>query len=967
MTGFGVFVGRDEELGRFARAAEVVRLFFVYGPAGVGKTTFAIRATEQLAARVGARRIAHTCRPDDRLATVSASLGALPVVVCLDDVHRAAHTMLDEIVDLATRGHPVWICATSREALPVSPMQVDHLVLRLPGLSRSGARALWTSLVDLYGPAMLSFDEALRRSGGSPLLLKQAFAGQLDVAGQDPLEILRLGPVEREILRELASFRRPPTLARVIQDRSEPETRAAVERLARRFLIEPTSSERSRDARSGARGGASRRSAASPPSTAAVSTQRSRIPSPIPSDVLYHAVRCGDDARAIDVLRLHTGLDALIGPSTSVTDRELSVALEMLARRRPLDAPLNLLRARIVARRGDVVVARRVLAPLADSGDPSFDLEVGELDFYVGDLDSAQDWLRRAASDSRVDLVGRLRARVVLIELLKQQAAFDAADSVLGGGSTNLEATGAFGLGFRAFLQAFLRYGRGQLDAAAKASAEAAEGFARFMEGLRPSSSAAKFMAGMTSAQRSLAGLIQAAVGAPPEDAVEPEGFAHRSLIFRLHARIVNAETLLLRGHMSDAEAIARETVLDSETHGLVVLALSASAVWVRAMLALGRTEEALGSLDKRLHAAEDIGLGGVALRLRAALAAALVDHGEWQSAAATADGGGRAWRASQPGPAGRLVALSALAVALGASRTRAAPRSREVAEGHDRAEAALDRVEALLVLEQPAKANTAAAGLVQRAELAGWQYLACRARGLEAEAAFCVGDFGLARSAFAEVRDRANRAGYAALRARADVLGAALLRMAGSTQEAERLLTDTAWRAEAAGWRGLAVTAAAALAVLQGRGKPIGGPGTQLARRLGLLDPIVSRLHGGDHDLWLTERQEATAFAQGDWAFVDLAHGRVRINGRVTDLSNHPTLLSMLAALSAPPGRIVPADELVHKVWGLTYHALRHRSRLVMSIARLRELIGGSTIETRQSGYRLMLGECRVLDSVAT
>jgi hypothetical protein len=50
-------------------------------------------------------------------------------------------------------------------------------------------------------------------------------------------------------------------------------------------------------------------------------------------------------------------------------------------------------------------------------------------------------------------------------------------------------------------------------------------------------------------------------------------------------------------------------------------------------------------------------------------------------------------------------------------------------------------------------------------------------------------------------------------------------------------------------------------------------------------------------------------------------------------------------------------------RAWGVDYHAVRHRSRLVVSIKRLRDALGAELIATVDGGYALTAPTWLVLE----
>src|SRR5262245_3046326 len=224
-----VFVGRTADLERVELSSHHVRLVVIYGVGGIGKTAFMMKAARRIVALVGGRLVYHDCRQGESPATLMHALfeqldgehaadgnlfGAVlrhaatsPLVLCLDNAHRPTDPgFCEALALLASRGAPVWVLAAARESLPFTATEIDHVVVRLGGLSPDESRALWQLLEQLYGPAPRAVDPL--SSGGNPLLLKHRFT-QPKLAVLDQLGLDMLPEAERDLLRELAAFRKP--------------------------------------------------------------------------------------------------------------------------------------------------------------------------------------------------------------------------------------------------------------------------------------------------------------------------------------------------------------------------------------------------------------------------------------------------------------------------------------------------------------------------------------------------------------------------------------------------------------------------------------------------------------------------------------------------------------------------------------------------------------------------------------
>ena len=443
-----VFVGRSAELDRFLTGAGSVRLLLVYGVAGIGKTSFLLRAGEHLANQRSARLAHVSCRPGDAVSSIArsaldqlglaegsgpgddfdrliASLRQSPLILCIDDAHRLGDaTIAEDLVALANAQLPLWICLASRQALPVSPRAIDHQVLRLGGLSAREMRGLWDELVALYGPAASSFEDVLRRCAGNPLLFKQAFADPLTPPPEDPLGLAQLPPAALSLLAELCVFRAATPLAALVGERSQEETLRWLGFLARRFLVDVRSSSfavhdlvRETVPRSLLAPGVVEH-------RRALDYYRSQVAptdpvTPATLELLHHALGCHEDALAETILRAHLSQPSSVLPPSVRVDHEVSEALANLATRRPLPLPLQLEQIRLEARHGDAPAALRRLQPIVDanSDDPFVAFVLGEVAFQAGDFDLAAVSLTRATADVRLILPARLWALVLYGEI----------------------------------------------------------------------------------------------------------------------------------------------------------------------------------------------------------------------------------------------------------------------------------------------------------------------------------------------------------------------------------------------------------------------------------------------------------------------------------------------------------------------------------------------------------------------
>jgi DNA-binding winged helix-turn-helix (wHTH) protein len=132
---------------------------------------------------------------------------------------------------------------------------------------------------------------------------------------------------------------------------------------------------------------------------------------------------------------------------------------------------------------------------------------------------------------------------------------------------------------------------------------------------------------------------------------------------------------------------------------------------------------------------------------------------------------------------------------------------------------------------------------------------------------------------------------------------------------------------------------------------------------RLDLAAPRLFRLREPEGVRYLTKQQaDAVRFAQ-EALGVDVLQRSVHVGGIAHSLAKRSGLWAVFAALLTEPGRVMSPDELAHHAWGVGYHAVRHRSRLVVSIKRLRDALGGDVITSAEGGYALSVPRWAVLE----
>jgi DNA-binding winged helix-turn-helix (wHTH) protein len=241
------------------------------------------------------------------------------------------------------------------------------------------------------------------------------------------------------------------------------------------------------------------------------------------------------------------------------------------------------------------------------------------------------------------------------------------------------------------------------------------------------------------------------------------------------------------------------------------------------------------------------------------------------------------------------------------------------------------------------------------------WQYLRARLAVLEAELAVRTGDATQAELALTEAEALCAERGYRREHAVAALVAVALARLSGDGDRA-RSWTGVA-AARAAGIApDLEASAAKLVDAATDRGQAQ-EPWAPWIDRLDLVAPRLFRLREPAGVRYLTKQQaDAVRFAPESLG-VDVPQRIVHVGGAAHSLAKRSGLWAVFAALITEPGRVMSPDELAHHAWGVGYHAVRHRSRLVVSIKRLRDALGGDAITSIGGGYALSVQGWAVLE----
>ena len=919
-----LFFGRTAELERYAGEMPRVRLAVVYGPGGVGKSAFALRASEELARAAGARLAWVRCRPHESASTLAASavasiagetssqpvarlLALGPLVLVIDDAHLADPGSVVELAEyLVTRNRAIHVCAASRAELPFSPVAVDHLVIKLAGLDREAAAALWAGLVSLYGPARRApgSDGHGRLAGGNPLLIKRAFAAD-PVAGDDSLGLGELTPLEQSLLVDLCTLRAPALRSSLSSAGQDPvAVDGALRALERRFLVE------TRDGWVGVhdliRDAVARSPWRAGPDTHARLLERFRSHPPGDEaalvELLYHAVAAHEDQLAVERLRAELDEPVRIPRSSAILDREIRDAIDRLAERRELPIELQVLRARVRARQGEVGAALAALDELP--GTSVVEPDRAELAYMLGRVDRALASAERVLADASASPLAHARAIALAVEAARMAGDVPRALEMAERVTAPLELLGPLRVGLRAWARAVTftdceRY----VDAAAEL-----ETARRVLAEVVP------LAAPMLGPLESALSLLVGKAGPESEDA---DKLFDGNLFFRCLARLLRAQEHLARGRVRRAAEIARQTWDTGEKTGLVPVASWAAWIWAEAACALGEYQAVIERVPPMVESLLEAKLVPPRVRLTLSLAEALLASGQVEPARALIAG---AYQLAAHFPRSRARAEALAARAGGVDLTGQAPAAAAGDLcGFGAAEALLASAELALERGDLAAAGAAADRTFAMAMGSGWRGLACRAGLVSAEHDVRIGALEAAGRALDEHGAPARELGLHGAQAHAEALTVALARAQGREEPA---VTDRLRR-------------------------------TRAFLRLHLDAPMAVEIATHTGRIFLPRARLDEVELPAD-CVVDLVRGWARWAGSTVDLSRRLSLLSLLATLAAPPGTWLTPADLAERAWQLDYHPLKHHSRLAMAVARLRGILGETTIESSRNGYRL-------------
>lgn len=351
-------------------------------------------------------------------------------------------------------------------------------------------------------------------------------------------------------------------------------------------------------------------------------------------------------------------------------------------------------------------------------------------------------------------------------------------------------------------------------------------------------------------------------------------------------------------------------------------------------MRALGHSQRVVDDVTHAIERARDLDHASAWPRLTCVVSEALLDLGQLDDAQRLASDAGT----GLPSCKARLAAVRARAKILAGADPHAAramfERTAPRGTGYAGAVRDLSHADLDLWCGDLDAALTRARAIETTASRAGWAWITCRARLVIAEVACRRADLAAALPPLEAAIADATTRGFVGELVHAELLVAVTHRIAGDTDASAR-----------------SFDAAIARARRHGLGPLVG---ERFVRRLSLSEPIACRMHTADGVHWLTAAQTPASGSTAN--VVDLIRNRVVMGGEVIDLSRNASQLKLLATLAATPRQPVTIEAIVAATWGVAYQPTQHRGRVLMTISRLRKLLGASTIELGDGSYRLVL-----------
>ena len=903
-------MGRTAELARVELASRHVRLVVIYGVGGIGKTAFMMKAAHQLVDRVGGRLAYHDCRQGESPATLMHALveqldaaqaasadpfGAVlryatstPLVLCLDNAHRPNDPgFCEALALLASRGAPLWVIVAARETLPVSPTDIDHVVVRLGGLSPDETRALWQQLEQLYGPAPRAVDPL--SSGGNPLLLKQRFT-QPKLALRDQLGIDTLSEAERDLLRELSAFRKPLDGA-YLESR-----RAALDALVHRFLVDERADglfELHDVVREAVHASVWAPTAEHHARCYAFYGNRDEL------ERLHHAVAAGMDDVAEQILARYADPSQRIVPPNAVTQHQVAQAIDLLMLRRSVRPAIQMLRVQIRGRMGDAVTAYKQIQALRGPDQPMAEVEHAELALALGHVHESVGALSNVVEDRRLLAPIRAFAYAMMTDAVRQSGDIARAKQLLEAPVSPLTEFGPIGDVVSAAMRAVFAHDLELHGPAAQALADVNKRLAGLGLGTVP-----------VAILRALERAVRLGAGHRISEQDDPGELFDEVPFLRMCSRMMRVDQLIYRGQYQAAADLAESVRQTAIAHHNPLMLWWALWRWGETMRVLGHAQRVVDEVKPAIDRARDRDHASAWPRLTAVVCEALVDLGQLDEARALACDPGD----GLPACAARLAAVRARADILAGGDPKAAravfERTAPRGDGFARAVRDLALADLDLWCGDLEAALQRARDIETEAGRAGWGFIACRARLVIAEVACRRGDVAAALPPLEAACADAGTHGWVGELAHAHRLAAVIHRTNGDVVAA----SDTSER---------------------------------LARRLTLADPITHRMRT-DSGVRLLTATQAAALRFDTATAIDLTRNRVLIDGRSIDLSRNASQCKLLAALAATPNQPVATETLIP--------CRKDRGRVLMTISRLRKLLGASTIELGDGSYRLVL-----------
>jgi RecA/RadA recombinase len=955
-----MLLGRDAELAWCAEGFARRRVLAIFGLAGIGKTSLLLTAAHAQARRVAGTVAYHSCAEGDRISEVLASLlscahpaqsritplrAALdevvawaertPLVLCIDDSHRMSDPLLlDVLSHLGAAAAPIWLALASRRQLPLPEVDINGEILRLGPLSVESARALWDDLEQRFGPSVVRFDLVDAAHRGSPFALRQAFATGHVGAG-DVVALTGLAPQSAALLAQICAFEGPVDADRLAA--FVPHLMAALPALLQMLLVEVTW-DRAIMVHDLVRAAVAR--STRPPSVAEHEVCRQfYAASGSFSARLRHAVGAeawSEAAELIEkVVRPHYGFF----PMGAAVERQVLDALAALdSAHVTLSLPLRLARLQLSARSGQGHAVLEVLRNEV-AHEPAAWAHLGAVELLLGDARAAEAHFRQALASPSI-VGGPLVHGCLLglmVEVLRTQGNIEAAHAVQQDFERVAAQLGPIGVAVAQVVTAAMFYDQERYEEASSRLASA-----------RPCIALLTLAPSLQGLHALLERVCNAALARSPDNG-SPTAAITRALFedvefIRATLLLFAAEGDMLEGDAVQAEARARDVEAITDRVGYRGIHLWARYVRVECLrmrgLAAAAVELAAQVLREPLVAVH----GRQRLLLLAASARSLAQLGRMEDARAQV--GSLDVFTHAPITAARLSILPWI-------------KPHDLTSDLARVEFALAQFELALTggqLDQAVQWSEAA-DLVRSST---WHYLRARLAVLDAELAVRMADACRAEQALGEAEGLCSERGYRRQHAVAALIAVAAARMAADRD-------GTRYWAGVAAERAAGISAdieATAATLLDGLARPAPVAGRWM-ERLDLAAPRLFRLREPGGVRFLTKRQaEAIRFA-ADTFGVDTRQQTVRSNATTLSLASRPGLRSVLSALLTSPGLVISPDAIARHAWGVGYDPRLLRSRLVVSIRRLRNALGGDVIISVDGGYRLHVHSWAVLEPI--